>query len=551
MIYVYEKELVDCSWFSERDKAAARGDVALRSFFEHWRDSFSVAELANRKRHSYSEEIRSTLVEVLKEQYQGIEQSENVVDNIQKLKNGAMCVTTAHQLNIFSGPLYIPLKIADTIALAKQWTSELNEDVVPVFWLGGEDHDFEEINHTFLFGKKIEWQLEHTGEVTGKLSTDTIQDSVQEYCNLLGDSSDEQALKAAIKSAYSQGKTLAQAARLFLHFLFGEHGLIILDANDKRLKQYAKSIFAADVKYQSSFQFVNQTILQLEANGFEGQASARPINFFYIDEKQIRHRVDQVDARFETSDKILSWTKNELLLEIEKSPERFSPNVILRPIYQETILPNLAYIGGPGEISYWMERRSQFDHFKLPMPLVLRRTSAVVIEPAAKKKMLQVGLTVEGSSKQIYDVQKLYVKQNSKQELSLEAELKQLEAVYKQIQEKATSINPGLARAAESQLAAAQKQLINLEKKLIKEEKQKHEVDLQRIAFVKDKLFPDGKPMERSTNIGQCISVYGFSFLGKLIEHCNPLAAKVCIFAPEFDNQDFVYETHSFITPPT
>ena len=354
---------------------------------------------------------RRLLVEVLNEQYQKFERSEKVNENIQKLASkNTFTVITAHQPSLFTGPLYYIYKIISTINLSKALTSYYPDyQFVPVFVTGGEDHDFEEVNHVNIFNKQLVWENNETGSV-GMMKTDSLGVVLSELREILGNSEKGQEMFTEFEKCHTKHKIYSDAVIDLVHNFFKEDGLVVLNMNHAKLKRSFIPIIKEEIIKQPSRVLVEQTAELLNNVGFKQQATAREINFFYLDE-QIRERIIFENNTYKVLNTEISFSQEEMENEIENHPEHFSPNVIMRPIYQESVLPNLAYIGGGGEIAYWIERKTQFEHFKVNFPMLIRRDSVLWIDRNTSKKMDKLNLSVKAIFDESEDLIKQFVKE--------------------------------------------------------------------------------------------------------------------------------------------
>src|SRR5690606_19527220 len=237
-----------------------------------------------------------------------------------------------------------------------------------------EDHDFEEINYFNFKGKKFRWNKESAGPV-GRLSTQGLQDFFEIYSLELGSSTNAGTLKKLFEDAYLKHNNLADATRFLANSLFGKYGLIILDADDADLKRAFIPYIKEELQNQTSFKAVEKTIENFK--DYPIQVNPREINLFYI-EDNLRERIIFENDKYYVNNTKTSFCKEEILNLVETNPEKFSPNVILRPLYQEVILPNLCYIGGGGEIAYWLQLKSFFDKIKITFPILLIRNSVLI-----------------------------------------------------------------------------------------------------------------------------------------------------------------------------
>src|SRR5919199_2606988 len=318
------------------------------------------------KDKNFDQSKRRILVESLERQYEGIT---NKPDFSVLLQPNTFTVTTGHQLNIFTGPLYIVYKLITTIKLARQLQEAYPDyTFVPVYWMATEDHDFAEINHFSLFGKNYAWQTEQRGAV-GRMNPQELQ-------SLFGQIPEKLTL---FEEAYLKQQTLADAVRYYINELFGAEGLVCLDADDAALKRVFAPIMRDELVHQHSGQLVQEQTELLANTGYKTVIAPRDINLFYLDE-QLRERIERIeDGTYKIVHTKIRFSESELLAILDEHPERFSPNVVLRPLYQETILPNLAYIGGPSEVPYWLQLKKVFDHFQTPFPILMPRNFAMYV----------------------------------------------------------------------------------------------------------------------------------------------------------------------------
>jgi bacillithiol biosynthesis cysteine-adding enzyme BshC len=262
--------------------------------------------------------------------------------------------------------------------------------------------------------------------------------------------------------------------------------------------------------------------------GFPSQATPREINFFYIGE-HLRERIIEENGIYKVVNTDLTFSPAEMEAEIEKHLERFSPNVIMRPIYQELILPNLAYIGGGGELAYWLERQTQFEHFGINFPMLVRRNSALWIDANSAKRMEKLGLSIKELWEDFDSLVKIYLKKNAEEEFQLNGEREKLEAIFHQVAKKTESIDPTLVKTVWAEHAKALKSIEHLEVRLVRAEKQKHENAISQIRSLKEKLFPGNGLQERYDNFLAYYLRYGDDFFKVLKDNFDPLEKKFVI----------------------
>lgn len=506
---------------SAKDIAYATAEPELRPFYKYPVTLEAFAEVIKDKKKDQTD--RSLLVDVLREQYSEMEPSEAVMANIEKLAHEhTFTVTTAHQPSLFTGPLYYIYKILSTIHLSRRLNEAYPDQyIVPVFVSGGEDHDFEEINHANLFGKSLVWENDESGSV-GQMRTDTLSDPLAQLRDILGDNPIAKEIGDKITSAYQRHERYGRAAADLVNELFKEYGLVVLDMNNARLKKRFTAIMEQELFEQPSQALIEATTEQMANIGFSQQAFPREINLFYLRD-QIRERIVLEDGKYRVLNTDYTFDADELRQELQQHPERFSPNVVIRPLYQEYILPNLAYIGGGGEIAYWLERKSQFAHFGINFPMLVRRNSVLWIDKGMAKKMDKLDLEVEDIFRETEALIKDYVKSHSDNELSLGAEKGQLNKIFQGIAKKVAEVDQTLVKTVKAEGAKQLNSLQELESRLLKAEKQRHEIEINQIRNLKDKLFPDNGLQERTDNFLTFYLRYGRDFFATLLEELNPL----------------------------
>lgn len=518
---------------SKTDVAYAVNDPQLRPFYSYppQLESFEQV-LEARKKY---ETPRQDLAEVLQEQYKLLPEKAAVTANIRALtEQNVFTVATAHQPALFLGPLYFVYKALTTIRLANEITrmqAGKGIRVVPVFVLGSEDHDLEELNHITLFGKTIRWEPGEQGAV-GSMSNDSLTPALEALSAILGDSEAAGALFDRVKQAYTRTRDFASGAQALLHEFFGEMGLVVLNTNHPRLKKHFIPVMQEELMHQTAHPLVQGAIEHLNALGFKTQASPREINLFYLGEG-FRERIIQENGRFKVLNRELTFTESEMLAELQSHPERFSPNVVLRPLYQEMILPNLAYIGGGGELAYWLERKPLFDHFKVHFPMLVRRHSVLWLDKEALKKLDKFGFSPTEFFGDTEALVREFITRNAAIEVSLNAEIDHLKAAFDSLAIKAAQIDPTLEKAVRADEVKAIAALEQWENRLVRTEKQKHEVAVNQIRAGKAKFFPNNGLQERTDNILPLLLKYGDGFLNELERQFDPFEPGFLILTEE------------------
>ena len=466
----------------------------------------------------FTVEKRALLVRQLKTDYSEVEVSDAVLHNIEKLNStNTYTVTTGHQLSLFTGPLYFVIKIYHVIELCKKLKEKYPENhFVPVFWMASEDHDYEEIKSFQLFNKKITWDTSQTGTV-GRMKLENWDSWKIELKELFQNHQNSEVLLAI--DAY-QGSDKSEATFRLVHHLFGSEGLVVLDADRPAYKKELKNVFLSELQEQKVEKLVEGSTRKLELLGYHGQAHARSINFFYLGKGDRQRLIKEEGIITAGSSKFL--TSQECIEEFDRAPENFSPNVILRPLYQEMILPNLCYVGGGGEIAYWLQLKDVFDCFSTPFPLIQVRNSMLLLDSSSMKKMETVGWNTEDVFKDIEVLKKEFILKNTS-DFDFSSVRNAQSQLEKSVEEIITKVDGTLEVFGKAEMARFQKQLDVMEQKLLRSEKAKHEKALLSMDQIKERLFFGGM-QERSLNFFHfCGDGQVFSNLEKLRKAIQPL----------------------------
>lgn len=441
--------------------------------------------------------------------------SSATTENIKKLSSGTVyTVTTGHQLCLFTGPSYFVYKIFSAINLCEKLKSEFPEnDFVPVYWMASEDHDFAEVNNFSLFGKKITWESEQAGAV-GEFNSTSVADCVDEFRNILGNSEYAPELIILFEQSYLKHTNMAESTRYLVNELFGKYGLVIADGNSKNLKKSFAAFFEKDIFEGFSEKPVNETIECLKKDSYSIQVNPRAVNCFYMD-KNVRARIEAEgnNYRIVGTDKI--FTPQELKSVIQNETEKISPNVVLRPCYQQFILPNLAYVGGPGELAYWLEYKSMMEAYGLFYPVLSPRKFITIIDKNSINKLEKLKMEKEMIFENADELIKIYL-EKSNQSFNVQEYKKNITDLFKNLSDEVAKIDKSLVAATESEKQRNLNSLENLEQKANRAVKAKMETEVNQIRAIKLKYFPDGIPQERVENFSAYYAKWGKDFLNVL-----------------------------------
>ena len=503
----------------------------LSSFYNRSAKLNNFKPQIEQKQSSFSQEKRDVLVSVLKKQYENIDASELTKKYIEDLKSKkTFTITTGHQLNLFTGPLYFLHKIVSAINLSKELKANYPEqDFVPVYWMASEDHDFDEINYFNFKEKKVQWHNESKGAV-GEFSTEGLRAVLELFSKDLDETIHAIKIKNLFEDTYLKHENLADATRFLANELFKDYGLVIIDANDAELKRLFIPYIETELLNQTAFNTVTKTNDRLSdvSKAYKIQVNPREVNLFYLDEN-LRERIVFEDKTYKVLNTNIVWNKDEILEYLEKHPEQFSPNVIMRPLYQEVILPNLCYIGGGGELAYWMQLKDYFDAVKVPFPILLLRNSVLIQTKKQLEKLNRLHIDkVDLFLKQETLINKK-VRAISNIDIDFSSQKKHLSQQFEALYELAEQTDKSFLGAVKAQELKQLKGLSNLEKRLLKAQKKKMFNEVERITSIKNALFPNGSLQERNANFSEFYLEYGDGLIPTLIESLQPLKSEFLV----------------------
>ena len=466
-------------------------------------------QIAEKAKHSID---RKQLVSVLKEQYKSID----LIDELTYLQIESLedektfTLTTGHQLNIFTGPLYFHYKIITVINACKKLKQAYPDyNFVPVYWMASEDHDLDEIQSFKHEGRKLKWDTDQKGAV-GRMKTDGLLEIANKV--------DPQG--KIFQQAYGKNALLSDAVRSYVHQLYRKEGLIVVDADNARLKKSFAPVIKDDLLHHTANQLVEEQSAKLDRMDYKSQTYPREINFFYLVEGS-RNRIVKEGNSYQVLDTDLKFSEADLLNELDSHPDRFSPNVILRPLYQEQILPNLAYTGGPAEVAYWMQLKSVFEHYDTPFPILLPRSFALIVPNRIQHKLKKLKIADQEIFIERETLKKNITKKISGQKLHLTEEKQSLNQLLSEVKQYAEEIDYSLSEMTSAETQKMINSLDKIEKKMLATEKRKHDDKMRQIDEIKDYLFPGNGLQERKDNF---IGFYKADpkFIQKLVKSLDP-----------------------------
>jgi bacillithiol biosynthesis cysteine-adding enzyme BshC len=513
-------------FFTDQQNTLINGQEELLPFINHVFSKQNFSKQIEEKLSNYPDYNRIVLSNHLKKAYSGYEMTEKLQKNLDSISSKrTFTITTGHQLNLLTGPIYVIYKVLDVIKMCEELNTEFEEyHFVPCYWMATEDHDFEEIASTTIFSENFYWNTNQKGAV-GRFDTSGLNEILEKVKIQFKNASFDNVF--SLLSAY-QGSTLAEAHFKLFHEMFKEYGLLIIDADDKALKELYIPFLKKEITEQFSYNGLKSTNVLIEKNGLKTQVNPREINLFYLSENSRDRILHLEDDFFIESRGRLS--KNELILEIESFPERFSPNVVLRPLYQECIMPNLCYVGGVGELSYWIQLKKIFDLAGIIYPMIKPRSSVLWVDSSNAKKMQKVNMVFEDLFSDTSAVKKQYLMTNSADEIDFNLTDKTFNEMIWSLEERAKRMDVNTEKLIAAESVKLEKQYSHIKDKLLKSVKQKHEKDLKAIDAVFDKLFPNGGLQERQLSIFSiCSDGDVISRIAQIYKYIEPFSSDFLI----------------------
>ncbi len=482
-------------------------DTSLDAFHSGLFDVALAQQHAKKRVASFKKASRTILVESLRKQYADIPKIDATEASLQRLaQSNTVTVTTGHQLNIFTGPLFFWYKILDVInAVERLQKEDTKHDYVPIFWMASEDHDVEEINHFFLGEQKAYWQSPNGGPV-GRMTTETLQKLHDELSSHWKTSATGKELLELFASCYLDAPNLASATRKLVHKLFGEYGLLVIDGDDPDLKTLFSPAILDEFSNKVVFNAVSRTdnVLKTSNSKYTSQVNPREINVFYILGNK-RVRIEKIEQGYATTDGEHSWSLFSLEEELKAHPERFSPNALMRPLYQEIVLPNITYVGGGGELAYWLQLKNTFESFNIPYPLLKHRSSVLLMSEKQVKKCKKLELSLQDLFLPKASFINKRVRQISDIDIDFTPQREVLQQQFDALKQLAQQTDASFLNAVNAQERKQLNGLNALEKRLLKAQRIKLQDQIIRISDVQNELFPNGKLQERITHFSSVL----------------------------------------------
>jgi len=480
---------------------------------------------------------RKELVELLIRQNKQFGTAGKHLASIEKaVSPRCMFVITGQQPGLFTGPLYSIYKALTAVIFAERQKAMFPEyDFIPLFWIEGEDHDFEESATTSLFdaGQIKQVSLDPWKRLPGQMVSSStmgpgITDTLSDFTSMLQESDYKKQIVSLLQEIYTPDSSLERAFGKTMAYLFRDYPLVFLSASDPGFKHLAKEIYYRELATcpQTSHTIIEQSSL-LENMGYQTQVKPRAVNLFYVNHHDQRMKIEQSSAEsFSIVPDKHRYSRHQILEMCDDHPERFSPNVILRPVVQDYVLPTFAYIAGPGEISYMAQYRKTYEHFGLKMPFIIPRGSFTLIEPAVRRtmdKVLQKTGRLTQSRKQLYhtafhDLRILQKKaisgaENHDFDTLLDKTEKNILAEIEALSPTLGKLDPNLEQVLAGSLVQIEKVLTGIRQKTHRAGRRKHDELVAQLDKAAAGIFPEDLPQERVINVFYYLNKYGWEIL--------------------------------------
>lgn len=489
----------------------------LRDLYRHKTDLNGVSNAIEARK--YFPDFRNILCDQLTIQYKNLNIHPKLQENLELLKEeNTFTVTTAHQPNIFTGPLYFIYKILHVIKIANELKTKFhNKNFVPVYYMGSEDADIDELNNITVQGKKYVWQTTQTGAVGRMIVDEKLLKLIEELQGQIGVNKYGNEWINILRNTYTAHKTIQQCTLELINTLFGKYGLIILIPDNASLKKLFNPVIKKELLEQFSEKEVMKNAQKIQNKGYKIQTSGRDVNLFYLEEKS-RERIQKKNDYYEVLNSNKQFSEKEILQQVDDYPEKFSGNVILRGVFQETILPNTIFVGGGGELAYWLELKNVFDKVGVPYPILILRNSFLLVNGKQKKIIDDLNIKVADLFKKESDILDIINAKNG-HSITIENEIETLKKTYATIKSLAQKADSTLAQHTIALFTTAQNKLQHLQKKINSAQRKKLETEKQKISKLKSQLFPGRSLQERVENIAYFYSLHGPHIFDLLLEN--------------------------------
>lgn len=472
---------------------------------------------------------RTVLHKALVNQYakSNIEPPEMLADLI---NSNTFTVTTGHQLSLYGGAKYFIHKIFSIIKLAETLNKSYpNYKVLPIFWLASEDHDFEEVNNFKTQNVKIASKNTAEGPL-GRLHPKVFVDTFEQFKSAVGTSLSAKYLKEIFEKSFEM-TNWSEATRYWVQCFFGEQ-IIIIDGDDAQLKKMSLPLFERELFEQNTHQNIENTNQELSKLGYHIQVHSRNINLFYI-ENGLRERIVKTPRGFSILNTNIEFTEDEMRNLLKTNIESISPNAIFRPLYEEFVLPNLAYIGGPGELAYWLQLKSNFEDYKVTFPILVLRDSFVFVSPKHLETLDKYQLSFSDLGLNEDELIQLFLNKNAVPEVDFKEDNEKLNQYFKGLEQKTNQLLKNHQKMMSAELKRMEKFIKKLDKKVFQDLKLREEAGIHKIVTLQKTYFPNGKLNERSQGfIDDFIGIGQEKYLEILLQASDCFSSDLKVIVP-------------------
>ena len=478
---------------------------------------------------------RQTLCTVLREQNERFGAGTATLSSIGRLAEpGSLVVIGGQQAGLFGGPLYTVHKALTILHLSRRMEKDLGRPVIPVFWIASEDSDLAEVDHAFLTDRQGGLaELRLPGRTQEKMPVSRVRlgegigPLIDGLSAALPETGFAHDVLSDLRSAYTPGRTFPQAFGAWMTALFGVDGLVMVDPSDTRLKRMAHGLFHREIMEKSpvSAAVVEQTRRLAEA-GYAAQIELRDGYLTLFHQDPAREAITIRGGGFELKSSGKRFTTMELAALLEQSPDTFTPNAVLRPLYQDTIFPTLAAVLGPAEIAYFSQLTLAYERMGIPMPIVFPRSSITLIEAKVEKLLQKLGVGLRDilvrGQRIIDDILAREVPE------SLVARILDGRARMKEtwagVVGEIDRLDPTLHRTAELGSARALRQFDFMEKKIAQAARKKNGILRGQVGRLAAALAPRGGLQERTLTILPFLARHGKQVLKLASAGIDPFA---------------------------
>src|SRR3990172_990952 len=514
----------------------------FNTFYKNNDEFFRVIE---DKIHNYNTNRyfdKNVLIDILKRQNVEFGGTENTASNIELLrKEDTFAVVTGQQVGLYTGNLYTIYKTITAVKLAKNLKERFPQfNFVPVFWLESEDHDLEESNHINIINNQNKLvrigfdsdEVQHDEESSrksskpvGSLKFEEMINSINEQLrSSLLDTDFKDKLMNVVTSCYKEGNDYKTAFALMLNHIMGDYGIVFIDPSDPEVKRLLMPVFEKELRTSPKLcENIITTSAEIEKN-YDLQVKPKVINLFFLHNENRLPIEPREGGKFALKNSKRRFENEEMFQTLQENPELFSPNVVLRPICQDYLLPSVAYIGGPAEISYFAQLKSAYEHYELTMPVIFPRTSVSVLEGKISKFMNNYNLKFEEIFHRNVLVSKVVEKLSEvKVDDEISKYLDDLNKIFYDMKNMTAKVDQSLLNTVDNMKERLGQNLQMLKNNLINSQAKKSEVTTGQIDKVTNNIYPNENLQERVINITYFLNKYDFTFIKKLYHEIDPL----------------------------